>query len=215
MRTLALEFSSTRRSVAAIAPGREPVEAVAASVERNTQAFALIADVLKKFHWERHDVECIAVGLGPGSYTGVRVGISIAQGWQIARDVKLIGLSSVDAIAEQARCDGFRGPITCVIDAQRQEFYSAVYELDDAAARPVQPLTIKTFAQAKERAAQGAVIVSPDSHALTAHRIFPTATVIARMALMRHDYLPGERLEPIYLRETAFIKAAPPRFASA
>src|SRR4029450_13718245 len=128
----------------------------------NTQAFALIADVLKKIHWERHDVECIAVGLGPGSYTGVRVGISIAQGWQIARDVKLIGLSSADAIAEQARCDGFRGPIACLIDAQGQGVYSAVYQLDDAAARPVQPLTIETFAQAKERAAQSEVIVSPD-----------------------------------------------------
>src|SRR5688572_10979775 len=215
MRTLALEFSSTRRSVAAIVPDREPVEAVAASGERNTQAFALIADVLKKVHWDRRDIECIAVGLGPGSYTGVRVAISIAQGWQIARDVKLLGLSSADAIAEQARIDGLRGPITCLIDAQRQEFYGAVYELDDAAARSVQLLHIETLAQANERAAQGEVIVSPDEHPLITRRIFPTAAVLARMASARSDYLPGEKLEPIYLRETAFIKALPPRLASA
>jgi tRNA threonylcarbamoyl adenosine modification protein YeaZ len=215
MRTLALEFSSTRRSVAAIAPGREPVEAVAASVERNTQAFALIADVLKKVDWQRRDIECIAVGLGPGSYTGVRVGISIAQGWQIATDVKLLGLSSADAIAEQARCDGLRGLVTCLIDAQRQEFYSGVYDLDEDAARPVRQLHIETLAQANERATQGEVIVSPENHALTAHRVFPTAAAIARMASGRSDYLPGEKLEPIYLRETGFIKAPPPRFASA
>jgi tRNA threonylcarbamoyl adenosine modification protein YeaZ len=214
MRTLALEFSSTRRSVAAIAPGHEPVEAVAGGVERNTQAFALIADVMEKVHWERPDIECIAVGLGPGSYTGVRVAISIAQGWQIARGAKLLGLSSADAIAEQARCDGLRGRVTCLIDAQRQEFYSAVYELDDAAARAVQSLQIETFNQAKARAAQGEVILSPDAHVLISRRVFPTAAAIARMAAMRHDYLPGEKLEPIYLRETAFVKAPPPRFAS-
>jgi len=215
MRTLALEFSSTRRSVAAIAPGREPIEAVAASVERHTQAFALIADVLKKVQWDRRDVECIAVGLGPGSYTGVRVGISIAQGWQIARDVKLLGLSSADAIAEQARSDGLRGLVTCLIDAQRQEFYSAVYDLDDNAARPIQPLRIETFIQAGERAAQGEIMVSSDEHAFVTRRVFPTATSIARMAFVRRDHLPGEKLEPIYLREAAFIKAPPPRFASA
>ena len=215
MRTLALEFSSTRRSVAAIAPDGEPVEAVAAGLNRNTQAFVLIADVLKKVHWDRRDIECIAVGLGPGSYTGVRVGISIAQGWQIARNVNLLGVSSADAIAEQARCDGLRGTVTCLIDAQRQEFYRAVYNLDDNAARTIQPLHIETLAQANGHAAQGEVIVSPDDHPLISHRVFPTAAVIARMASTRHDYLPGEKLEPIYLRETAFIKAPPPRFASA
>jgi tRNA threonylcarbamoyl adenosine modification protein YeaZ len=215
MRTLALEFSSTRRSVAAIGTNSEPVETVATSGERNTQAFALIADVLRKVHWNRRDIECIAVGLGPGSYTGVRVGISIAQGWQIARDIKVLGLSSSDAIAEQARCDGLRGHVTCLIDAQRQEFYSAVYDLDDNVARTVQPLHIETLAQANERIAQGEMIVSPDEHALITRRVFPTAAVIARMALTRSDYLPGEKLEPIYLRETSFIKAPPPRFASA
>jgi len=76
-------------------------------------------------------------------------------------------------------------------------------------------LHIETLAQANERATQGEVIVSPENHALTAHRVFPTAAAIARMASGRSDYLPGEKLEPIYLRETGFIKAPPPRFASA
>jgi tRNA A37 threonylcarbamoyladenosine modification protein TsaB len=108
-----------------------------------------------------------------------------------------------------------RGNVTCLVDAQRQEFYSAVYDLDDNAARTIQPLHIETLAQANKRAAQGEVIVSPDEHALITHRVFPAAAVIARMASMRSDYLRGEKLEPIYLRETAFIKAPPPRFASA
>ena len=213
MRILALEFSSTRRSVAAISPGCEPVEGVAASVERNTQAFALVADVLKKTHWDRRNIECIAVGLGPGSYTGVRVGISIAQGWQIARDVKLLGLSSADAIAEEARRDGLRGPVTCLIDAQRQEFYSAVYDLNDNAARTLQPLRIETLAQIQGRAARGEAIIGPDALPVPTRTVFPTAFAIGALARWRTDFVSGEKLEPIYLRETAFIKAPPPRFA--
>jgi len=215
MRILALEFSSTRRSVAAIAPGCEPVEAVAASAKRNTQAFALITDVLKKVHWDRHDIECIAVGLGPGSYTGVRVGISIAQGWQIATGVKLLGVSSANAIAEEARREEIRGPVTCVIDAQRQEFYVAAYELQENEARATQALRIETLAQLSERAARGEVIISPEALPVPTRTVVPTAFAVGRLARWRTDFVSGEKLEPIYLRETSFIKAPPPRFASA
>jgi tRNA threonylcarbamoyl adenosine modification protein YeaZ len=215
MKILALEFSSTRRSVAVLVPGREPVEAVAVNAARDTQAFALIVDVLQKAQLKRRDVECIAVGLGPGSYTGVRVGISIAQGWQIATGVRLLGLSSADAIAEQARREGLRGAATCLIDAQRQEFYAAVYDLGDDAAHTTQPLRIEPLVQARERAGRGEVIVGPDEHPFASRRVFPTAGVLARMAALRSDYLPGEKLEPIYLREAAFVKAPPPRFVPA
>src|SRR5688572_11206586 len=125
MKILALEFSSARRSVAVVTEG-QAFEAVSETNARSTTAFALIGDVLKTSGLDRRDIDCIAIGLGPGSYTGVRVGISIAQGWQIATGVKLVGVSSADAIAEQAWRDAIRGPVTCAIDAQRQEFYTTI-----------------------------------------------------------------------------------------
>ena len=214
MRTLALEFSSTRRSVAAAGCEWEAFEAVCENAGRDTSAFGLIREVLTASKLDRREIECIAVGLGPGSYTGVRVGISIAQGWQIATGVKLVGVSSADAIAEEARRKEIRGPVTCVIDAQRQEFCVAVYELQDNEARATQALRIETLGQLSERAARGEVIITPDALPIPARTVFPTAFAIGTLARWRTDFVPGEKLEPIYLRETAFIKAPPPRFAS-
>jgi len=211
MTILALEFSSTRRSVAVLADGK-PFEAISENAARRTDAFALIQETLNASQVDRRDIDCIAVGLGPGSYTGVRVGISIAQGWQIATGVKLLGLSSADAVAEQARREGARGSVTCVIDAQRQEFYTAVYQWQEDAIHATQPLRIETLSRIQERAARGEAIIGPDAQPFVTRQVFPTALVLATLASMRRDFVPGEKLEPIYLREAAFVKAPPPRF---
>jgi tRNA threonylcarbamoyladenosine biosynthesis protein TsaB len=89
---------------------------------------------LKKF-WRtakisREEIEVIAVGLGPGSYTGIRAAIAVAQGWQLARGVKLLGVSSADRMSGGAGAGGenFRA-VNVVIDAQRGEFYLATWEI--------------------------------------------------------------------------------------
>jgi len=64
----------------------------------------------------------LAVGLGPGSYTGIRVALSIAQGWQLAGGVKLLGLSSVECVAAQAQAEKISGRVNVLIDAQRNDF---------------------------------------------------------------------------------------------
>lgn len=213
MRILALEFSSLRRSVAVLTEGKA-FEAVCENAAQRTDAFALIQDCLKASQLDRGQVECIAVGLGPGSYTGVRVGISIAQGWQIATGIRLLGVSSADAMAEQAWSAGMRGAVTCAIDAQRQEFYTAAYELREDGTHATQPLQIETLAEIEERAARGEVIVGPDALPFVTRRVFPTALDVATLGSTRSDFVAGEKLEPIYLRETAFVKAPPPRFVS-
>src|SRR5688572_28862306 len=120
MTILALEFSSMRRSASLMRSSAEPASIASNWPERSTRAFALIDEALQCAKVSRSQIDCIAVGLGPGSYTGIRVAISIAQGWQLATTVKLLGISSVDAIAGQARAQGITGHVACVIDAQRQ-----------------------------------------------------------------------------------------------
>src|SRR6059036_3923993 len=119
MKILALEFSSSRRSVAVLTASGKSAAASSNEPQRSTRALALITQALAKASLNRTEIDCIAVGLGPGSYTGIRVAISIAQGWQLATGVKLLGISSADAIAERARLDGLTGQVTCVIDATR------------------------------------------------------------------------------------------------
>ena len=95
MTVLALEFSSARRSVALARGGTFLAEAVEQTGGRGTNAFGLIEKALADAKIAREEIELIAVGLGPGSYTGIRAAIAVAQGWQLARGTKLLGVSSV------------------------------------------------------------------------------------------------------------------------
>src|SRR5262245_31117983 len=215
MTILALEFSSPQRSVAVLDPGAEQFCAVRADAERTTHAFELIEQVLEKTGLERKVIDCIAVGIGPGSYTGIRVAIAIAQGWQLGAGVNLLGVNSADAIAAGARATGVKGKAFCVIDAQRREYYVAGYDLDWDPPRIVEPLAISSADAVSNLASRGEILIGPET-ALEGNRlIFPDAAMLARLASVRRDFVPGERLEPIYVRETAFVKAAPPRFRSA
>src|SRR5687768_8901395 len=98
MKILALEFSSERRSVAVVENGDVLGEAHEQG-GKHTRAFELIERALAAARLEREQIECVAVGLGPGSYMGIRIAIAIAQGWQLARGVKTAGVKS----AEEAR----------------------------------------------------------------------------------------------------------------
>src|SRR3954449_7815273 len=102
MKILAVEFSSERRSVAVVENGRVLGEAFEMG---GRVAIGLVERALAEAKVEREQIECIAVGIGPGSYTGIRGAISLAQGWQLARDIKLLSISSVECMAAQAQRD--------------------------------------------------------------------------------------------------------------
>lgn len=211
MKILALEFSSPQRSVAVLhsAQVHEVVETGAGA----NAPLAMIEQALRQASVEREQIECIVVGLGPGSYTGIRSAIALAQGWQLARRVNLLGISSAECIAAQAQTEGMTGTVSVAIDAQREEFYLASYELADDACRQVDPLRIVTREELERRAASDAIFIGPEVTRWFASgkTVFPRAAMLGKLALNRTDFVAGEKLEPIYLRETKFVKAPPPR----
>ena len=180
-----------------------------ASGERSVAAFAMIEKVLGHAKVEREEIETIAVGLGPGSYTGVRAAIALAQGWQLARGIKTTGVSSVAAIAEQARMEKLFGRVNIVVDAQRGEFYFAAYDLAQTSQTEITPLKILSVAEIRSRMKDGEIIIGPEAAKAfpNARTVFPRAAAIAALAAGRGDFLAAEKLEPIYLRETNFVKA--------
>src|SRR5689334_15695890 len=107
MKILALEFSSSQRSVAvtdANASGdKRTFNEIVETGDNASRPLVMVEGAMRATGLEREQIECIAVGLGPGSYTGIRAAISLAQGWQLAAGVRLVGVSSVDAIAAQAQ----------------------------------------------------------------------------------------------------------------
>ena len=212
MTILALEFSSSQRSVA-LARNGEVLAAVSETGERGTNAFGMIEAVLASAGLGRAEIDCLAVGLGPGSYTGIRVALAIAQGWQLATGVKLLGLGSVDCLVAQARAEKIFGRVNVVIDAQRGELYLAAYDVSAAGSQAVSPLKIVALVEVVARAAAGEILIGPEvTRWVAAGKVVsPQAAMLATLAADRRDFMPGEKLEPVYLRETNFVKAPPRR----
>lgn len=212
MKILALEFSTEQRSVAVVADGKVCGEAVEAG-GRATRAFALIEKALREASMEREEIECVAIGIGPGSYTGIRAAIAIAQGWQLARPVKLLGISSAECIAAEAQAKKIFGTVNVVIDAQRNELYLARYEIGPEHCREISPLALASPEAVRANLAAGELVVGPEATRWfdSAKIIFPEAGILGRLATGRENFVPGEKLEPIYLREPNFVKASPPR----
>jgi tRNA threonylcarbamoyl adenosine modification protein YeaZ len=238
MTILALEFSSPQRSVAVLSPAAptpgdpppalKPVaagaltEVIATSQRHTMQPLAMVEATLRQAGLEREQVDCIVVGLGPGSYTGIRAALSLAQGWHLARAIRMVGVSTAEAVAVGAAQEGLSGCVTVVIDAQRGEFYLAGYELGThvganghgaGVACEVAPLRLASAADAQARATAGDLLIGPEvTRWFPAGRpVFARAATLARLALGRSEAPPGATLEPIYLRATTFVKAPPAR----
>jgi tRNA threonylcarbamoyl adenosine modification protein YeaZ len=228
MKILALEFSSSQRSVAVVAAPRidnspeaqTPIRSrvgsseVIESAPGNTmKPLSMVEEALKQAGLEREQIDCVAVGLGPGSYTGIRVAIALAQGWQLARGVKLLGISSAECIATQAQQDGVTGRVNVVVDAQRNEFYLAGYESGPGGFHEIATLKVVTAAEVHERERMGELLIGPDAPRWFpgGRLVFPRAATLGLLALTRGHFVSGEKLEPIYLREAKFLKGPPPR----
>ena len=217
MKILALEFSSPQRSVALVDTanrGESLVEHEAIETGAlSNKPFEMIQDVLQKAGVDRERVDRIAVGLGPGSYNGIRIAIAIAQGWDLAKSVEVQGISSAECVAEEARAQGIAGPISVVIDAQRGEYYLASFIVSGTESRQTEPLRLVCKANVLEREKAGDQLVGPEvcRWFATGRTVFPRAATLARLSAGRSEVVSSQQLEPIYLRMTTFVKAPPPR----
>jgi tRNA threonylcarbamoyladenosine biosynthesis protein TsaB len=156
------------------------------------------------------DVERIAVGVGPGGFTGLRLGIATARALAQARDLPLAGVSSLEALATAAREDAAEEAIAAVIDARRGEVFAAVWRggervLDPVAIAPEQlarTLAAGTLAvgdgavRFREELERAGAVVPPDGS--PAHRV--SALAICRLGA-RGEPTERDALLPDYRRE--------------
>lgn len=131
---LAFDTSSALTSVALVENGEVIATAEHLDARRHAEVTSpLLAQVLGVVPDARRRVRRIACGVGPGPYTGLRVGISTAIAVGLAWEVPVVGLCSLDALAEQARAaGGGPGRISVAVDARRSEVYWAEYDPDGA-----------------------------------------------------------------------------------
>jgi tRNA threonylcarbamoyladenosine biosynthesis protein TsaB len=134
VRVLGIDTSSRRGSIALLSSGTEIVtrtyEGAGTHAER---ALDLVNEVLAEAGWPRTTLDRIAVGVGPGSFTGLRVGISLAQGMGLGLDRPVLGIGALQAMCRAVpAASGVGGLLCALIDARRDEVFAAAY---DAGAR--------------------------------------------------------------------------------
>ena len=95
-----------------------------------------IKQILDKNRLKTKDLNAIAVSMGPGSYTGLRIGVSTAKGLAYSLNLPLIAVSTLEVLARKNYMES--GYIIPVIDARRMEVYSAVYDTQYHLVRKVQ-----------------------------------------------------------------------------
>ena len=122
----------------------------------NTQLLPRIDELCAQAGVGRGEIACVAVGRGPGSFTGVRIALACAKGIASALEVGLVGVSSLDAVAWGAWKASERGSLLVVADAMRREVYPVEYRLSDAGVeRVTADRVIKAEAFAEELDASG------------------------------------------------------------
>lgn len=204
MTILGLEFSSELRGVALLRDGRILAER-SQTVGRHTLAIGMIDAVLTEAGVVRGELDAIALGLGPGSYTGVRLSISVAQGWQLATGVRVVGVGSMAALAAGL---ANKERVLLAVDAQRSECAVAAAE----AGSLVEPIRLESHLRLRARIENGEVVCGPGMRSLFGGLDdFPQAAMVARLGVAIGAWVPAESLSPIYLRKAAFAKAPPVR----
>lgn len=218
MKMLAIDFSAEPRGVALLERLADGTVRVAAWMEAVSQSavggLQLVESALRRAGWDRSDVGALAVGLGPGSYTGIRMALAMAQGWHLACGVAVSGANSMDSMAARAWEVGVRGRVRVVVDAQRRELYVAGYELRDTGWDRVEELhlaTVESLHQLPDRTAWQWLGPEVTRWFADGRVLGPSAVHVGRLALAANP-APPEGLEPIYLRPTQFVKAPTPRF---
>ena len=127
MKLLAFESSAKAAGVAVLVDGRLLAEYFQNSGQTHSRTLMQMAEnLLKTCDLEPQDIDACAVADGPGSFTGVRIGVAAAKGFSWGRELPCYGVSTLEAMARGAA--GFAGVFCCCMDARRAQVYNAVFE---------------------------------------------------------------------------------------
>lgn len=183
----------------------------------------LIQEILSQSGKQMADIKAVAIAEGPGSYTGLRIGVSTAKGLCYALGVPLIGVSTLKAMALELNQSNENGALLCpMIDARRMEVYTALYNSFLEELLPPCPMILNEssfhetltsskvlfFGNGSEKFKE--VVKSPN--ALFLKEITPSAWAVGLLAAKKFNNNQVEDLayfEPSYLKEFQATKPKP------
>lgn len=204
MLLLALDTSTPAATVAVHDGRRVLAEATEIGVNRHGELLTpLVAAVLRAAGGTPRDITAIGVGLGPGPFTGLRVGLATAAALADAVGVPAYGVGSLDVLAHD------RGAVVAATDARRREVYWAVY--DAAGTLVTGPHVGPPNDLPTDRPVVGpAVDLYPDR--LVGEPAWPRAADLATLVAPRAEREePADRLTPCYLRRPDAVPPGRPK----
>ena len=215
MLILAFESSAKSASVALVKDGELLSQYSQCSALTHSRTLLPMAeDMLKNAEVKLSEVDLIAVAHGPGSFTGIRIGVSTVKGLSWAADKPCVGVSTLEAMAWHGLLSG--GYVCPVMDARRQQVYNALFKIEDGKPQRItddRPMALAQLAD-EVRSLNAPVLLVGDGAALT-EKFFRENSVPCRIApenlrwqsawgvaMAASDKQPGtsETLLPVYLR---------------
>lgn len=159
MLILALESSAKAASAALSEDGQLLAQYSQSSALTHSRTLLPMVDAMLKNNDKTvADVDLVAVAHGPGSFTGIRIGVSAAKGLAWAGDKKCVGVSTLEAMSWHGLSAG--GLICPVMDARRQQVYNALFEIRDGEpVRLCEDRAVSLDELAKELAGKNAFLV--------------------------------------------------------
>lgn len=225
---LALDTCTESCSVALMANGVVYQAQVDAPREHSQRLLPMVDSVLKQAQVSLKDIDLIAYGRGPGSFTGIRICTSMTQGLALGLDVPVIGVSTLAAMAQIAIIDHGATQVLCAIDARMGEVYwgqfidvegRATLVGEERVSRPEEVALTLNSNSAVICAGTGfdaypQLIALCEQGRLCEQAKFPQASAmlaLAELGFKQGDVTSVDELAPVYLRDTVTWKKLPGR----
>ncbi|MDD8058153.1 tRNA (adenosine(37)-N6)-threonylcarbamoyltransferase complex dimerization subunit type 1 TsaB [Shewanella metallivivens] len=225
---LALDTCTETCSAALTANGKVFAQIADAPREHSQRLLPMVDDVLAQAQVTLADIDLIAYGRGPGSFTGIRICTSMTQGLALGLDLPVIGISTLAAMAQAAITEMGANQVLCCIDARMNEVYWGQYIAQDGMATLVgeehvgSPESIELLLDPSQNihacgtgfdAYPQLLTLSPQTVPCT-ESCYPDAKYMLVLAQRGHQlglHTSVDELAPVYLRDTVTWKKLPGR----
>ena len=219
MKILALETSAKAVSAAVSENGKILCSGYQdTGLTHSRTLMPIVEHILKNTGLTVADMDAIAVAAGPGSFTGIRIGVAAAKGLAFAADKPAVGVSTLAAMARNAAfCDGL---VVCAMDARRQQVYNALFQAKDGQLTRLTPdraISLEELAAELANDLHPKTVVGDGARLCFAHltevgiscRLAPAHLVMqnamsvaleAEAMAAEGNLVSAQTLEPVYLR---------------
>lgn len=221
MRILALETSAKACSAAMVEDSTLLASAFQCTgLTHSRTLMPMVEAMLRNAELEVADCDLIAVAQGPGSFTGIRIGVAAAKGLAFAAGKPVLGVSTLEAMATSVSC--VDGLILCAMDARRQQIYNAVFEAHHGTLTRLtedRAIALADLAKELENSEKAKIVVGDGGQLCYAYLLehgvpcilaqphllqqSATAVGLAAEAALRRGEAPqtAQELVPVYLRQ--------------